>query len=135
MWGAYGIGKGKLLPYSSIVMYPEKATSTKTCQQFFPFESRTMVSENSKETEKQEQVFKCTIPSCGKILKCYGSLNLHLEMKLCMTKYVEIGCKSSLTIDVRPKGAQKSPAEAGNKTLLTNCSKFIFIRSISYISR
>ena len=79
MWRACGIGKGKLLPYSSIVMYPDKATGTKTCEQFFPFESRTMVSENSKETEKQEQVFKCTIPSCGKIFKCYVSLNLHLE--------------------------------------------------------
>ena len=70
MWRAYGIGEGKLLPYSSIVVHPQKATGIKTCQLFFPFESRTM------ERETEKQVFEYTIPSCGKIFKQYDSLNL-----------------------------------------------------------
>jgi hypothetical protein len=38
LWRAYGIGTGKVIPYSTIVVHPQKATGIKTLQQHFPFE-------------------------------------------------------------------------------------------------
>ena len=98
MWRAYGIGKGRLFPYSSVVVHPQKATGIKTCQQFVPFESRTMVPENSKETEKQ--VFECTIPDCGKVFKRCGSLNLHLESTATISKICRDWAEKFMTIDI-----------------------------------
>jgi hypothetical protein len=134
MWRAYGIGTGKVLPYSTIVVHPQKATGVKTLQQFFPFKDRTMVPENSKETEKQ--VFECTIPGCVKAFKRYENLNLHLETgkhnnnienETVYDKIRGDWAEKFMTIDMRPQGKQKSRtkaavAEPTHETLVTSAS-------------
>ena len=119
IWRAYGIGTGKFLQYSNIVVHPQKETCIKTLQQFFPFKSRAMVPETSKETEKQ--VFECTIPGCGKVFKRYENLNLHLETGKHNNNLENVTVHDQIrrdwaekfvTIDIRPQGKQKSQAKA-----------------------
>ena len=113
-WKAYGIGEGRFVSYKDTVLQPQQATGLKTLQEFFPFLTRTLKSE--KESEKEAQVFECTVPGCGMVFSLYENLNIHLQTG----KHDNIVEKETLydkirrgwaerfsTIDVRPKTKQE----------------------------
>ena len=76
---AYGIGKGKFIPFSDIVVKKQEQTDIEEDDGFFEFDMRTMKEDKQMVVEYDSDLIECTVPGCEKVFKCFRNLEIHLS--------------------------------------------------------
>ena len=76
---AYGIGKGKFIPFSDIVVKKQEQTDIEEDDGFFEFDMRTMKEYKQMVVEDDSDLIECTVPGCKNAFKCFRNLEIHLS--------------------------------------------------------
>jgi uncharacterized protein YkvS len=76
---AYGVGKGKFIPFSDVVVKKQQQTDIQEDDGFFEFNVRTIKEEKQMAEDDESDVIECTVPGCKKVFKCFENLEIHLS--------------------------------------------------------
>ena len=76
---AYGIGRGKFIPFSDIVVKKQEQTDIQEDDGFFEFDMRTMKEDKQIPAEAEPDLIECTVPGCEEVFKSFRNLEFHLS--------------------------------------------------------
>ena len=82
VWKAYNIGTGKLIPWESILLYPQEATGLVEEKPFFPTSTREMyrkTNQQKKDAEDGDSI-ECPNPQCMAEFHSRSELEAHLNV-------------------------------------------------------
>ena len=117
---AFGVGKGKFIPFSEVVVKKQKQTGIQEDDGFFEFNVRTIKEEEETAEDEESSIVECTVPGCEKVFKSFENLEIHLSAGNHTNTLVKETLYDSLrkecavkfqTIDVICKGKQSDSSE------------------------
>ena len=76
---AYGIGKGKFIPFSDVVVKKQEQADIQEDDGFFKFKVRATKEEKRMAEDDESNAIECTVPGCEKVFKCFENLEIHLS--------------------------------------------------------
>ena len=76
---AYGIGRGKFITFSDIIVKKQEQTDIQEDDGFFEFDMRTMKEDKQIAAEAEPDAIECTVPGCGEVFKSFRNLEIHLS--------------------------------------------------------
>ena len=83
MWKAYGVGIGKNVQESSLVVHPQSSTNLKVISPFTTVSSRRqkkMEADESTNAGEKEGLFECPESSCNHVFSSCQELEMHLDL-------------------------------------------------------
>lgn len=80
VWRCYGIGEGKFIPYESLIVKPQGATSLVTYKPFFTISQSRVLKPEKKSEENSPSVFICPEPGCRETFAKFADFELHLDV-------------------------------------------------------
>jgi hypothetical protein len=66
---AYGIGKGKFIPFSDVVVKKQEQADIQEDDGFFKFKVRAMKEEKRMAEDDESNAIECTVPGCENVFK------------------------------------------------------------------
>ena len=79
-WRAYGIGKGKIIPYQDIMVKPQGPTDLVVDVDFFAVKETQFHKATSSDDEQSSGLFFCSEPGCQMVFKKFSELESHLDV-------------------------------------------------------
>ena len=80
VWRAYGVGKGKVIPYQDIVVKPQGPTDLVVDVDFFSVKETRFHKATSSDDEQSSGLFFCSEPGCQMVFKKFSELESHLDV-------------------------------------------------------
>ena len=80
VWRAYGVGKGKVIPYQDIIVKPQGPTDLVVDLDFFSVKETRFRKATSSDDEQSSGLFFCSEPGCQMVFKKFSELESHLDV-------------------------------------------------------
>ena len=80
VWRAYGVGKGKVIPYQDIIVKPQGPTDLVVDVDFFAVKEARTHKATSSDDEQSSGLFICSEPGCQMVFKKFSELESHLDV-------------------------------------------------------
>ena len=80
VWRAYGVGKGKVIPYKDIIVKPQGPTDLVVDLDFFSVKETRFHKATSSDDEQSSGLFFCSEPGCQMVFKKFSELESHLDV-------------------------------------------------------
>lgn len=80
VWRAYGVGKGKVIPYQDIIVKPQGPTDLVVDVDFFPVKETRFHKATSSDDQQSSGLFFCSEPGCQMVFKKFSELESHLDV-------------------------------------------------------
>ena len=80
VWRAYGVGKGKVIPYKDIIVKPQGPTDLVVDLDFFSVKETRFHKATSSDDKQSSGLFVCSEPGCQMVFKKFSELESHLDV-------------------------------------------------------
>jgi len=80
VWRAYGVGKGKVIPYQDIIVKPQGPTDLVVDVDSFAVKETRFHKATSSDDEQSSGLFFCSEPACQMVFKKFSELESHPEV-------------------------------------------------------
>ena len=80
VWRAYGVGKGKVIPYKDIIVKPQGPTDLVVDLDFFSVKKTRFHKATSSDVEQSNGLFFCSEPGCRMVFKKFSELESHFDV-------------------------------------------------------
>ena len=80
VWRAYGVGKGRVIPYQDIIVNPQGPTDLVVDVEFFSVKDVRIHKTKSSDDEQSSSLFFCSEPGCQMVFKKFSGLESHLDV-------------------------------------------------------
>ena len=80
VWRAYGVGKGKVIPYQDIIVKPQGPTDLVVDVDFFSVKEAQFHKATSSDDEQSSSLFIYSEPGCQMVFKKFSELESHLDV-------------------------------------------------------
>ena len=80
MWRAYGVGKGKVIPYQDVIVKRQGPTGLVVNVDFFSVKEARIHKHMSSDDEQSIGLFFCSEPGCKMVFKKFSKLESHLDV-------------------------------------------------------
>ena len=77
VWRAYGVGKGKVIPYQDIIVNPHDPTDLVVNEDFFKVKEARTHKATSSDDEQSSSLFICSEPGCQMVFNKFSELESH----------------------------------------------------------
>ena len=80
VWRAYGVGKGRVIPYQDIIVNPQGPTDLVVHVEFFSVKDVRIHKTKSSDDEQSSSLFFCSEPGCQMVFEKFSELESHLDV-------------------------------------------------------
>ena len=80
VWKAYGVGKGRVIPYLDVIVKPQGPTDLVVNVDFFSVKEARIHKDMSSDDEQSSGLFFCSEPGCQMVFKKFSELESHLDV-------------------------------------------------------
>ena len=116
VWGADGLGKGRVIPYQDTIARPQGPTDLVVDVHFFSVKEARIHKSTSSDEEQSSDLFLCSETGCQMVFKKFSDLESHLDVgehsqerrgseTVNMTNSEEVGRKNSILLRTTRRSA------------------------------
>ena len=80
VWRAYGVGKGKVIPYQDTIVKPQGPTDLVVDVDFFSVKEARIHKATSSDDKQSSGLFFCSEPGCQMVFNKFSELESHLDV-------------------------------------------------------